>query len=273
VSWSIPQPWNAGGLNQFTIDTTGDYTGKIMVKSTDNAGNTSAESVPYTVKLDKVTPQLTVSANKVTAEGEAYTSGQWTSDDVVFTINNAMTQISGTTYQVSIGGGDYENIIGNTYTISEDINTTYKFKTVSGSGKESSVIEYTVNRDNTLPATSGLTPANRAADQNITPIISFTADEQLVKGNGYLTIYNKSTNSKVMDIHSSNNRVKLSDENKTVNVTLPQTLIKGTEYYIMVDEGFVTDLAGNRVETFGGCLLYTSPSPRDRQKSRMPSSA
>ena len=25
--------------------------------------------------------------------------------------------------------------------------------------------------------------------------------------------------------------------------------------------------------TFYGCLLYTSPSPRDRQKSRMPSSA
>ena len=25
--------------------------------------------------------------------------------------------------------------------------------------------------------------------------------------------------------------------------------------------------------TFKGCLLYTSPSPRDRQKSRMPSSA
>ena len=26
-------------------------------------------------------------------------------------------------------------------------------------------------------------------------------------------------------------------------------------------------------DRFGGCLLYTSPSPRDRQKSRMPSSA
>ena len=26
-------------------------------------------------------------------------------------------------------------------------------------------------------------------------------------------------------------------------------------------------------EVFGICLLYTSPSPRDRQKSRMPSSA
>ena len=27
------------------------------------------------------------------------------------------------------------------------------------------------------------------------------------------------------------------------------------------------------VDFFGNCLLYTSPSPRDRQKSRMPSSA
>ena len=27
------------------------------------------------------------------------------------------------------------------------------------------------------------------------------------------------------------------------------------------------------MKDFGNCLLYTSPSPRDRQKSRMPSSA
>ena len=27
------------------------------------------------------------------------------------------------------------------------------------------------------------------------------------------------------------------------------------------------------ISTFNSCLLYTSPSPRDRQKSRMPSSA
>ena len=27
------------------------------------------------------------------------------------------------------------------------------------------------------------------------------------------------------------------------------------------------------IKDFGDCLLYTSPSPRDRQKSRMPSSA
>ena len=32
----------------------------------------------------------------------------------------------------------------------------------------------------------------------------------------------------------------------------------------------IGDMSG---DVFGNCLLYTSPSPRDRQKSRMPSSA
>ena len=30
---------------------------------------------------------------------------------------------------------------------------------------------------------------------------------------------------------------------------------------------------GSQIRQFNPCLLYTSPSPRDRQKSRMPSSA
>ena len=34
-----------------------------------------------------------------------------------------------------------------------------------------------------------------------------------------------------------------------------------------------TDRSGKYVAKTEGCLLYTSPSPRDRQKSRMPSSA
>ena len=31
--------------------------------------------------------------------------------------------------------------------------------------------------------------------------------------------------------------------------------------------------AKQKLKAYYGCLLYTSPSPRDRQKSRMPSSA
>ena len=38
-------------------------------------------------------------------------------------------------------------------------------------------------------------------------------------------------------------------------------------------ELFKTDVEGIVNDIFNTCLLYTSPSPRDRQKSRMPSSA
>ena len=37
--------------------------------------------------------------------------------------------------------------------------------------------------------------------------------------------------------------------------------------------GVVEEVGSEVTELSVGCLLYTSPSPRDRQKSRMPSSA
>ena len=46
---------------------------------------------------------------------------------------------------------------------------------------------------------------------------------------------------------------------------------KYEQYYLGSDIG-VTNLPGQQA-TISGCLLYTSPSPRDRQKYRMPSSA
>ena len=41
---------------------------------------------------------------------------------------------------------------------------------------------------------------------------------------------------------------------------------------LMQDAENITDV-DNKVLLYNICLLYTSPSPRDRQKSRMPSSA
>ena len=37
--------------------------------------------------------------------------------------------------------------------------------------------------------------------------------------------------------------------------------------------GTVLQIGDGIARIYGFCLLYTSPSPRDRQKSRMPSSA
>ena len=41
----------------------------------------------------------------------------------------------------------------------------------------------------------------------------------------------------------------------------------------MVDEGLWEQVQRKVIPKCLGCLLYTSPSPRDRQKTRMPSSA
>ena len=50
----------------------------------------------------------------------------------------------------------------------------------------------------------------------------------------------------------------------TINTKLPVYVVEGP---------FDSTFVNNSVALCGSCLLYTSPSPRDRQKSRMPSSA
>ena len=47
-----------------------------------------------------------------------------------------------------------------------------------------------------------------------------------------------------------------------VDITLAASIMLGVRIFDVVTDPL-----------FGVCLLYTSPSPRDRQKSRMPSSA
>ena len=58
-----------------------------------------------------------------------------------------------------------------------------------------------------------------------------------------------------------------------VNITLPKNYVIGATGVQVsdADNGNGTNTVAFHAEDV--CLLYTSPSPRDRQKSRMPSSA
>ena len=47
----------------------------------------------------------------------------------------------------------------------------------------------------------------------------------------------------------------------------------GQNYDYELNQIFFDDLEIRKPDHFMGCLLYTSPSPRDRTRSRMPSSA
>ena len=47
----------------------------------------------------------------------------------------------------------------------------------------------------------------------------------------------------------------------------------GTDWLVDCTDNYKSQIENQRITNLKGCLLYTSPSPRDRQKSRMPSSA
>ena len=55
-----------------------------------------------------------------------------------------------------------------------------------------------------------------------------------------------------------------------INHELAKYMVVGNHVILRDKEGFVHDFTIRKVTT---CLLYTSPSPRDRLLSRMPSSA
>ena len=56
--------------------------------------------------------------------------------------------------------------------------------------------------------------------------------------------------------------------------TMPHQVLREA-HRVLIPEGHIILTGFNPVSVLGlqRCLLYTSPSPRDRQKSRMPSSA
>ena len=64
--------------------------------------------------------------------------------------------------------------------------------------------------------------------------------------------------SRILEMHQPNG-YKNTVENQTINEGLDMSKMK--------------DFTGLTSKQLNDCLLYTSPSPRDRQKSRMPSSA
>ena len=64
------------------------------------------------------------------------------------------------------------------------------------------------------------------------------------------------------------------DDDAVASDTAVDELLDG---FTRVDEGGTRDAGGggllDAAKLFAGCLLYTSPSPRDKRQSRMPSSA
>ena len=62
-------------------------------------------------------------------------------------------------------------------------------------------------------------------------------------------------------------------------LTMDETIDDGmrpwghSDYEFLINNPNMTDTITGSIDLISSCLLYTSPSPRDRTRSRMPSSA
>ena len=64
---------------------------------------------------------------------------------------------------------------------------------------------------------------------------------------------------------------RLVNADKIKTIATQQVLLKPNEACAMIVDGRIGDILTETL--LKNCLLYTSPSPRDRTRSRMPSSA
>ncbi|SHF23120.1 YDG domain-containing protein [Alkalibacter saccharofermentans] len=150
----------------------------------------------FAIKLDTMTPQISV---------VPYKSGDWTNENVTFTLGNDTAQLSGTSYQVSKGSNDYVDITtlgeawdasSSTLTISTDTDTTYQFKAISGAGLSNESVVYDVKVDKTVPVISTPTgmPENWIREQQI---MTFTVSEN---GSGIASVTVKNGETEITSI-------------------------------------------------------------------------
>ena len=66
---------------------------------------------------------------------------------------------------------------------------------------------------------------------------------------------------------------KTPEEMEAISLQLESDLSSRRSVREFSDETFPREWLDRAIAAASTCLLYTSPSPRDRQKSRMPSSA
>lgn len=136
------------------------------------------------------------------------------------------------------------------FTFPEDGTYYIHYKAVDAAGNESSGYLGPFTYVGTIPYIADiLSPVNGEANAPVNTLISFEASEKVVKGNGYLTVYNSRTGKKYTDIHSSNNKVKVNGTKVTVE--LPKALEYETSYYIKLDTNFIKSVTNNAMAEFG----------------------
>jgi Ca2+-binding RTX toxin-like protein len=165
-----------------------------------------------------VVETIAVTADNVTVSGSE------------LTINPTADLEEGTDYYVEIPNGAITDTAGNNYAGITG-NSTWNFTTVAPAA------------DTTPPTASSFSPADNATGVGVGANLVINFSEAIQKGTGNLVIKKLSDNSVVETIALTADDITVSGSELTINPTAD--LEEGTDYYVEIPNGAITDTAGN----------------------------
>lgn len=161
----------------------------------------------------------------------------------------AITASAGTV-SVAGSGSEYEVTITNA-TDNATVTLSLGNTIVDAAGNKLTATTFTYNvGDNTAPTATALSPTGNTENANV--VLTMTFNEDVVKGTGKLQIFDGSVVAKEFNVTEAAVVVN----GKTVSITLPASLKKFTNYFVMVDAGFVKDAAGNNFAGISSPLTW-----------------
>lgn len=228
---------------------------------------------PIKISMDIVKPQFSVTAMTADANGNAtaYSSGDWTSSRVTFTLNSAAERISAVDYYVSTDGANYESIgriaADGAYVVYNVNGTMHglRFRAVNAAGVVYDYEEvYNVNIDDKRPgvAIEAFTPnpETEGARENI-PLEIELDDENAylyraaaANGQVILRLYNRTSDGKPMSNASGTTyyyAVKADDGEFSEFRKMTSSALDNASYtYYTITDSFTSGVSSKRVYAF-----------------------
>ncbi len=171
---------------------------------------------------------------------ESYASTNTTNLSIsgnTLTINPTANLAYGTQYFVTIDSGAVKDLAGNNYAGT----TTYDFTTAAAP-------------DTTPPTVTTFSPADAATGVDLTSNIVLTFSEAVQKGTGTIEIHSGSaTGTLVESYDAATNTTNLSVSGNTLTINPTANLANGTQYFVVLNNGSIKDLAGN---SYAGTTTY-----------------
>ena len=164
---------------------------------------------------------------------DAATSNNLSVSGSTLTINPTADLANGTHYFVTFENGSIDDLAGNHYAGT----AAYDFTTA----------------DISSPTVSTFSPADATTSVAVNSDVVLTFSEAIQKGTGTIAIHSGSATGTIVESYNAATSTHLSISGSTLTINPTADLVKGTHYFVTIDDGCIKDTAGN---SYAGTTSY-----------------